>query len=149
MVAAAVVKKAVDSLHLKDPYAKIMVMGDFNDGPYNKSISEVVGAKYEKEDVGLKELYNPYETILRKGGGTIAYRGSWDVFDQIFFTAPLLEEEYSEYRYYKSGIFSPPFLQNPREVVVSCSRVRENKANDPITIRNPMMKTSLKNKSNG
>ena len=112
--AAKVVKKAIDSLHLKDPYAKIMVMGDFNDGPYNKSVSSVVGAEFDKEDVGLKELYNPYENIRRKGGGTIAYRGSWDIFDQIFFTAPLLEEDYSEYRYYKSGIFSPPFMQNPK-----------------------------------
>ena len=112
--AARVVKKAIDSLHLKDPYAKIMVMGDFNDGPYNKSIKNVVGVKFEKEEVGFKELYNPYENIRRKGGGTIAYRGSWDVFDQIFFSAPLLEEDYSEYRYYKSGIFSPPFLQNPK-----------------------------------
>jgi len=114
IAAANVVKKAIDSLHVKDPYAKIMVMGDFNDGPYNKSISEVLGAKYEREDVGLKELYNPYEIIRRKGGGTIAYRGSWDIFDQIIFTAPLLEDDYSEYRYYKSGIFSPPYLQNPK-----------------------------------
>ena len=112
--AAKVVKKAIDSIHIKDPYAKIMVMGDFNDGPYNKSIAKVVGAKFNKEEVGLKEIYNPYENIRRKGGGTIAYRGSWDVFDQIFFTAPLLEDDFSEFRYYKSGIFSPPFLQNPK-----------------------------------
>ncbi len=112
--AARVVKKAIDSLQVIDPYAKIMVMGDFNDGPYNKSIANVVGAKFNKEEVGLKEIYNPYESIRRKGGGTIAYRGSWDVFDQIFFTAPLLEEDFTEFRYYKSGIFSPPYLQNPK-----------------------------------
>jgi hypothetical protein len=112
--AAEVTKKAIDSLQSIDPYAKIMVMGDFNDGPYNKSVAEVVGAKFNKEDVGLKELYNPYEEIRKKGGGTIAYRGSWDVFDQIFFTEPLLEKDFTEFRYFKSGIFAPPFLQNPK-----------------------------------
>ena len=112
--AAKVVKKAIDSLQVIDPYAKIMVMGDFNDGPYNKSVAEVVGAKFDKNEVGLKELYNPYEEIRKKGGGTIAYRGSWDIFDQIFFTEPLLEKDFSELRYYQSGIFAPPFLQNPK-----------------------------------
>ncbi len=115
VAAAKVTKKAIDSLQSIDPYAKIMVMGDFNDGPYNKSIAEVIGAKFDKEDVGLKELYNPYEEIRKKGGGTIAYRGSWDIFDQIFFTDPLIDnEDYSEFRYFKSGIFAPTFLQNPR-----------------------------------
>jgi hypothetical protein len=112
--AAKVVKKAIDSLQAINPYAKVMVMGDFNDGPYNKSIAEVVGAKFEKEEVGLKDLYNPYEEIRKQGGGTIAYRGSWDIFDQIFFTEPFLEKDYTEFRYYKSGIFAPPFLQNPK-----------------------------------
>lgn len=113
--AAKVTKKAIDSLQVIDPYAKIMVMGDFNDGPYNKSIAEVVGTKFNKEKVGLKELYNPYEEIRKNGGGTIAYRGSWDIFDQVFFTDPLLDDkDYSEFRYFKSGIFAPTFLQNPR-----------------------------------
>jgi len=116
--AAEVVKKAIDSLQALDPYSKVMVMGDFNDGPYNKSVAEVVGAKFEKEDVGLKELYNPYEEIRKKGGGTIAYRGSWDIFDQIIFTEPLLvnedKKDYDTFKYYKSGIFSPTYLQNPR-----------------------------------
>lgn len=112
--AARVAKKAIDSLQAIDPYAKIMIMGDFNDGPYNKSIVEVVGAKFDKDEVGLKEIYNPYEEIRKKGGGTIAYRGSWDIFDQIFFTESLLEKDYSEFRYFKSGIYAPPFLKNPR-----------------------------------
>ncbi|QTY26595.1 endonuclease/exonuclease/phosphatase family protein [Flavobacterium sp. CS20] len=115
LTVAKVTKKAIDSLQAIDPYAKIMVMGDFNDGPYNKSIAEVIGAKFNKEEVGFKEFYNPYEEIRKKGGGTIAYRGSWDIFDQIFFSEPLLNsEDYSEFRYYKSGVFAPTFLQTPK-----------------------------------
>lgn len=118
VTAAKVTQKAIDSLQAIDPYAKIMVMGDFNDGPYNKSIAETVGAKFDKDEVGLKELFNPYENIRKKGGGTIAYRGSWDIFDQIFFTESLLidedKKEASSFKYYKAGIFSPTYLQNPR-----------------------------------
>ncbi|MBW2960291.1 endonuclease/exonuclease/phosphatase family protein [Mesonia aestuariivivens] len=113
--AAALNKKIIDSLQAEDPYAKVITMGDLNDGPYNTSIKEVLGAKAEKEEVKLKELYNPMENMQKKKGlGTIAYRDSWDLFDQMIMTQPLLDDDYSSYRLYKAGIFNPSFLANPR-----------------------------------
>jgi hypothetical protein len=112
--AAALNKEIIDSLQADDPYAKIITMGDLNDGPYNTSVKEVLGAKAEKEEVKLKGLYNPMENMQKKGIGTIAYRDSWDLFDQIIMSKPFLEDNYSSYRFYKAGVFNPQFLANPR-----------------------------------
>ena len=89
-------------------------MGDLNDGPYNTSVKEVLGAKAEKEEVKLKGLYNPMENMQKKGIGTIAYRDSWDLFDQMILSQPLLDDDYSSYRYYKAGVYNPQYLANPR-----------------------------------
>ena len=112
--AASLNKKIIDSLQAEDPYAKIITMGDLNDGPYNTSVKEVLGAKAEKEEVKLKGLYNPMENMQKKGIGTIAYRDSWDLFDQMILSQPLLEDDYSSYRYYKAGVYNPQYLANPR-----------------------------------
>ena len=112
--AAALNKKIIDSLQAEDPYAKIITMGDLNDGPYNTSVKEVLGAKAEKEEVELKGLYNPMENMQKKGIGTIAYRDSWDLFDQMILSEPLLDDDYSSYRYYKAGVYNPHYLANPR-----------------------------------
>ncbi|MFN2262113.1 MAG: endonuclease/exonuclease/phosphatase family protein, partial [Psychroflexus sp.] len=46
--AAKLTKKIKDSIQNEEPYAKIMIMGDFNDGPYNESIKDVLEAKEHK-----------------------------------------------------------------------------------------------------
>src|SRR5699024_1614564 len=109
--AAAVNKKIVDSLQSINPYAKVFIMGDLNDGPYNTSVKKVLGAKAEKDQVGKFGLYNPMENMLEKQGlGTLGYRDSWDLFDQIIMTKPLLSKDYSSYRLFKAGIFNPNYL---------------------------------------
>ncbi|PZD78473.1 endonuclease/exonuclease/phosphatase family protein [Mesonia sp. K7] len=111
--AAALNKHIIDSLQAIDPYAKVITMGDLNDGPYNSSLKEVLNTKSEIEEVELKGLYNPMENMQKKGIGTIAYRDSWDLFDQIIMSKPLTEKDYSSYRYYKAGVYNPTFLSNP------------------------------------
>ena len=55
-------------------------------------------------------VYNPFEEMANKGMGTIAYRDSWDIFDIIMFTQPLIETDYSSYRYWKAGIYNAPYM---------------------------------------
>jgi hypothetical protein len=68
--AATFCKKIIDSIEAQDPLAKIIVMGDFNDNPNNKSVQ-------------LLRLQNPYFDLFQKGVGSIAYRDVWNLFDQI------------------------------------------------------------------
>jgi hypothetical protein len=113
--AAKLNKRLIDSLQSIDPYAKIFTMGDLNDDPTNDSVKEVLKAKKEKEEVPLKGIYNPYEKMFTdKGYGTTAYRDAWSLFDQIMVTQPLLEEDYSSYRFWKAGIYNKAYLSNKR-----------------------------------
>ena len=108
--AAAVNKRLVDSIQKQNPYAKIFVMGDLNDNPTNSSLKKVLKTKGDKKKVGFKELYNPMEGFFKKGLGSNAYRDAWSLFDQIIVSKPLLEEDYSSFRFYKAGIFNAQFL---------------------------------------
>jgi hypothetical protein len=113
--AAKLNKRIIDSLQSVDPYAKILTMGDLNDDPTNDSVKEVLKAKKEKEDVPLKGIYNPFEKMFTdKGYGTTAYRDAWSLFDQILLTQPLLEDDYSSYRFWKAGIYNKAYLSNKR-----------------------------------
>lgn len=108
--AAALNKKIIDSLYQINPNAKVITMGDLNDGPYNKSVKEVLDAKGKRDEVKKGGIFNPMYQLYKDGHGTIAYRDAWDVFDQIIFTEPLLSKDYTSFRYWKVGIFNKPFL---------------------------------------
>lgn len=112
--AAKLNKQIIDSLFSEDPYAKIITMGDFNDDPTSPSLSKVLKPKKDKEDVGVKELYNPMEDMFKKGLGTLAYRDGWNLFDQMIVSAELTKTDYSSYRFYKAGIYNKSYLANPR-----------------------------------
>lgn len=115
VAAAKVTKRLVDSLQSVDPYSKIFIMGDLNDDPTNSSVKDVLKAQSNKRRVGLKGIYNPYEKMFKKEGlGTTAYRDAWSLFDQIMVTKPLLEKDYSSFRFFKAGIFNKQYLTNPR-----------------------------------
>lgn len=108
--AAALNKRLIDSLQSNDPYAKVFSMGDLNDNPNNSSLKKILKAKGNKKKVGFKGIYNPMEPFFKSGLGSNAYRDAWSLFDQILITKPLLEEDYSSFRFYKAGIYNAQFL---------------------------------------
>lgn len=115
VAAAKLNKHIIDSIQSIDPYAKIFTMGDMNDDPTNASLKEVLNAQSKKNKVKLKGIYNPFEKLFKKDGlGTTAYRDAWSLFDQILFTKPLLDKDYSSYRFYKAGIYNKLYLTNKK-----------------------------------
>ena len=80
--AATVCKRIMDSIESRDPKAKIIVMGDFNDNPNNKSLKHL-------------KMYNPFLKLFNRGMGSMAYRDSWSLFDQILLNAnwPMEQEK--------------------------------------------------------
>lgn len=103
-------KKIMDSIYKSNPKAKIINMGDLNDGSYNKSVKEGIGAKLKKEDVKEFGVYNPFEEMARKGNASLFYRDSGDIFDQIMVSESLIKTDYSSFRYWKAGIYNKSFL---------------------------------------
>lgn len=103
-------RKIMDSIYKINPNAKIITMGDLNDGTYNKSVKEGVGAKRKKEEVQPFGVYNPFEEMFYKGNATLFYRDAGDIFDQILVSETLIQKDMSSFRYWKAGIYNKPFM---------------------------------------
>lgn len=108
--AATVCRKASDSLFGIHPGAKIIIMGDLNDDPVDKSLTEYLNAKLKPEKTGPGDLFNPMAQLFRNGLGSLAYRDAWNLFDQIIVSQPLLPETSSGYRFYKANIYNRKYL---------------------------------------
>ncbi len=106
-------RKIIDSLQQINPEAKIITMGDFNDGPYSKSIKEVLGAKSKKAEVSEFGLFNPFGQMITNGMGTLAFRDSWDLFDQIILSESLIRPDFSSFKFWKADIFRKPYIVQP------------------------------------
>jgi len=103
-------RKIMDSIFKINPNAKIINMGDLNDGTYNKSVKEGVGAKLKKSEVKEFGIYNPFEQMAKDGNCSLFYRDAGDIFDQIMVSEPLIRNDYSSFRYWKAGIYNKPYM---------------------------------------
>ena len=104
--AAKVCKSVADSLLKSDEYAKILIMGDLNDDPTSPSVKNVLQGKGEKSKVRRGDLYNPWWDIHRRGFGTLAYRDSWNLFDQIIISHGLITRRSKGYKFRSANIFN-------------------------------------------
>jgi len=111
IAAADLCKSIVDSIQKIDSTAKIIIMGDLNDDPTNKSIVKHLKAKSEITETGKKDLFNPMYNMFKKEGiGSLAYRDNWNLFDQIIVSGTLLGDDKSTYKFFKAKIFNKNFL---------------------------------------
>ncbi|MEO6174637.1 MAG: endonuclease/exonuclease/phosphatase family protein [Flavobacterium circumlabens] len=108
--AGALNRKIIDSLQQINPNAKVISMGDFNDGPYNKSFKVALGAKAKKAEVPEFGIFNPFEEMFTKGMGTLAFRDSWDIFDQIILSESFIKRDFDSFKFWKAGIFNRSYL---------------------------------------
>lgn len=111
-IAAGVSKKVMDSLLLRNPSAKVIIMGDLNDDPTDASVAKILGAKGDRAEVKLRGLYNPFVSFYKAGTGTLAYNDSWSLFDQIMVSGAFLDKTGSQWSYYRAEVFNREFLKN-------------------------------------
>jgi hypothetical protein len=103
-------RQIMDSIFKINPNAKIINMGDLNDGSYNKSVKEGIGAKRKKDEVKQFGIYNPFEEMFYKGNASLFYRDAGDIFDQIMVSEALIKNDYSSFQYWKAGIYNKPYM---------------------------------------
>ncbi|TYC11312.1 endonuclease [Bizionia gelidisalsuginis] len=102
VIAANKVTEIITELKEKDPNAKVIIMGDFNDDPSSKSINQLVESH---------NLYNPMDTLLDLDRGTTMHYDVWNLFDQFLITPNLFERKKNALRFYKANIFDADFLK--------------------------------------
>lgn len=100
IAAANLVHQIIDKIRKESTDSLIMIMGDFNDDPSSNSI---------KEHLITHEVYNPFESILAKGKGSLNHQGKWHLFDQIIVSKNMLNNH--EFTFDNAYIFDEHFLR--------------------------------------
>ncbi len=100
VLAALTLRRELDSLyrHYKNP--KIVIAGDFNDQPFDESISLHLNAQAVSAEIEPDGLYNLAAGWDNNKSGTLKYRSQWFVFDQIMVSGALITAN--------SGLFTKP-----------------------------------------
>jgi predicted extracellular nuclease len=110
IVAAAALKKVTDSLLAGNRAPLIIILGDFNDEPSDKSLNAVLQALPPEGIAEERKLYNLMFPALQAGEGTLFWK-DWDVFDQVIVSGALREKRKGlQAAGTRAGIFSPDYL---------------------------------------
>lgn len=72
------------------PGIKIVVMGDMNDNPTDRSMAEFMHGREKPEQVGKEDFFSPFLSMLKAGYGSLAYQGVWNIYDIILVNESLL-----------------------------------------------------------
>ncbi len=94
-------REIIDKIRLEDENAKIVVMGDFNDNPTNKSIQNLV-----KDD-----FYNPMQSMMSKKKGSLKHKSTWYLFDQIIFSKNFMDTDENQHSFKYAEIFDRDFMK--------------------------------------
>jgi predicted extracellular nuclease len=112
---ASVLRHKVDSLFSVHVNPNIIIMGDLNDYPVNYSITNILKAQTEYDDIQTEELYNLSWYLQEvKGKGSHKYEGKWGVLDQIIVSGELLSStKHINTSLNHAHVFEAPFLLEP------------------------------------
>lgn len=114
MKAAYTVRQIISKIYEDYPEAKIIIMGDFNDDPINKSIKEGLLKNIDTASTEISHFFNPMEKMYKKGLNTLAYRDGLNLFDQVILSKNLMRTDKSidDLIFFKANIYNPEFLTN-------------------------------------
>lgn len=97
LAASNKVKSIINTIEAEDSNAKIIVMGDFNDNPDNKSITQL------EEDCGM---YNPFKTVWSYDKGSLNHAFQWNLFDQILIFQNFFDSKNSDLEFKKADVYN-------------------------------------------
>jgi predicted extracellular nuclease len=104
MTAAATLRKDIDAVLRTEAEARIIIIGDFNDEPTNRSLMQILNATNKRINTTSSDLYNlMYDKHNIENKGTLTYQGQWDMFDQIIVSWPLLNKSGGYYTDFEGG----------------------------------------------
>lgn len=108
--AADLTRKIVDSILDVNINAKIIVMGDLNDDPVNKSVTEHLKATGDIKKLDNRMMFNPFYKLYKEGIGSLGYNDAWNLFDQIIVSQGLLGDDKKTFKFHQAKVFNKTFL---------------------------------------
>ncbi len=94
-------RSIIENIQAEDPEARIIVMGDFNDGPHNNSI---------KNHLVQRDLYNPMVFLSTRYEGSLNHDFEWYLFDQIILSTNFMRLHDNPLTYEASNIYNEHYL---------------------------------------
>lgn len=88
---AEIIHEHAVELMKRFPGIKIVVMGDMNDDPTDESQVTHLRARETIAELGEYDFFSPFIAMQKAGYGTLAYQGSWNVFDIILVNKALAD----------------------------------------------------------
>ncbi len=98
--------KYIDELLEIEKNASIVVMGDFNDHPYDQSVKDELNAGKDIQKNRLKNLMPENNYLI----GTYKFNGEWGILDQIMVSPALVLQYKSIFVAVEAKIFNYDFL---------------------------------------
>ena len=111
IAAANLCRHIADSIMREDQSAKIIMMGDYNDYPDSRSVTNYLRASGDMKDLRDGEFFNPMYDLHKKGYGTNFYRDAPGVLDQMILTPALLPNGYDSYQFKNAKVHNKEFLK--------------------------------------
>ena len=109
ITAAMVLKAKIEDIYTGEPFARIVVMGDLNDNPNDKSVEYLCSGKYKYPL--SQNLVNLMRLPQSRNEFTVKYQDKNDVFDQLIVSKNLLTSENPYYvKNSAAHIFKPLWI---------------------------------------
>ena len=90
---AIALRRELDQLLSSESDPRVIIMGDFNDEPTNKSMVDILHAGNKRKNPWLNDTYNLFYDMHNLDlGGSYIYRGVWQMYDQIIVSYSLLNQ---------------------------------------------------------
>ena len=112
MFVAALLRQKTDSIFQTNSNARIIIMGDLNDEPDNRSVSEVLRAGMPGPSTKPDTLFNLMLPLDKAGEGSYNYRGKWNLLDQIIVSGTLLNDKNGWSVDGEATIFHPKWMEH-------------------------------------
>jgi endonuclease/exonuclease/phosphatase family metal-dependent hydrolase len=116
MFVAQKLRTKIDSLLKLNSSIKIIIMGDFNDEPDDKSLTSGLKACICIDTSHCDNLYNLTGCLLnnRNTIGTFKFHGHWNILDQVIVSPAIISNKTGLYATLQSAsIFNASFLLKP------------------------------------
>ncbi len=108
---ANTLSKNINKLLDKNPYEKIIIMGDFNDPPESSSLAILANKKYPTASNESQTLVNLAKDYTDPIPGSYKFDGTWQLIDQILVSNNLVTNRGATCLKPNSfRVFAPPFL---------------------------------------
>ena len=115
--AAEIVSADAARLGKRFPGINLIVMGDMNDNPEDKSLSQWLRGRGTIAEMQDGDFFSPFLRMHKDGFGSQEYHGDWNIFDCILVNAALTDTEaegslhiLKSDAFHYGYVFDPPFL---------------------------------------